>query len=292
MVRNRNFWYRIESFLIYAGVGLAAFIVALPFLHTLARSLSAEAPILRNEVYIWPVKTTFNSYERLSRNVGFWIGYRNSGYITVFGTLAAMVMSTLCAYPLSRPDMPGRAFVSLLVVVTMIFPPGLIPFYLTVRGLGLMDSRAALIIPYALNSFYMIVLRSYFQSLPREIEESAIIDGANDLQIVLNIVLPLSLPVLGTLTLFYAVNFWNQFFPAVIFINTGSKQPVTIILRDLIWSAQLQTQTASPEQYEYFAGIEALKSGSVIVAALPMLIAYPFLQRYFIKGIMLGAIKG
>ena len=292
MVMSRGFWYRLETALIYLLMGLAAFTVLLPFLHTLARSFSAEAPIIRSEVYIWPVRLTTDAYQRLIRSGAFWLAYRNSAIITFFGTITSMVVTTLCAYPLSRSDLPGRGILMTIIVVQMIFPAGLIPFYLTVRGLGMVDKWSALIIPYALNTFYMIVLRSYFQSLPHELEESAIIDGANDMQVLVSIMLPLAVPVIGTLTLFYAVYFWNQFFPAVIFINNGNKQPVQVILRDLIWSAALTSQTASAEQFSRRAGIEALKSASVFVAAIPMLMAYPFLQRYFIKGIMLGAIKG
>ncbi len=292
MVTSRSFWYRLETFLIYFLMGLAAFIVLLPFLHTLARSFSAEAPIIRAEVYIWPVRFTMDAYQRLFISGAFWLAYRNSAIITFFGTITSMIVTTLCAYPLSRRDLPGRGILMTIIVVQMIFPAGLIPFYLTVRGLGMVDKWSALIIPYALNTFYMIVLRSYFQALPRELEESAIIDGANDMRVLVEIMLPLAVPVIGTLTLFYAVYYWNQFFPAVIFINNGNKQPVQVILRDLIWSAALTSQTASAEQYTRRAGIEALKSASVFVAAIPMLMAYPFLQRYFIKGIMLGAIKG
>jgi putative aldouronate transport system permease protein len=292
VVTSRSFWYRLETFLIYFCMGLAAFIVALPFLHTVARSFSAEAPIIRAQVYLWPVSFTLDAYERLIRGGAFWLAYRNSAAITFFGTITSMVMTTLCAYPLSRRDLPGRSVLMTIVVIQLVFPAGLIPFYLTVKSLGMVDQWSALIIPYALNTFYMIVLRSYFQSLPRELEESAIIDGANDMQVLVNIMLPLAVPVIGTLTLFYAVYYWNQFFPAVIFINNGNKQPVQVILRDLIWSAALTSQTASAEQFTHAAGVEALKSGSVIVAAVPMLLAYPFLQRYFIKGIMLGAIKG
>lgn len=292
MVTSRSFWHRFETFLIYFGLGLAAFIVLLPFLHTIARSFSAEQPILRNQVYLWPVRFTFDAYERLIKKGAFWLAYRNSGAITVLGTITSMVMTILCAYPLSRRDLPGRGFLMTLIVIQMIFPAGLIPFYLTVRGLGMVDKWSALIIPYSLSTFYMIVLRSYFQSLPRELEESAVIDGANDLQILVTIILPLAVPVIGTLTLFYAVNYWNLFFPAVIFINNGKLMPLQVILRDLIWSAALTSQTASADQFAQKAGIEALKSASVIIAAIPMLAAYPFLQRYFIKGIMLGAIKG
>jgi putative aldouronate transport system permease protein len=138
----------------------------------------------------------------------------------------------------------------------------------------------------------MIVLKSYFQSIPPELEESAVIDGANDFQILMYVILPLATPVLLTITLFYTVANWNLFFPAIIFITDGSKQPLQVMLRDMIWSMQLATQTASAEDVERLTGIEALKSASVLMSALPMLIAYPFFQRYFVRGIMLGAIKG
>ena len=202
-----------------------------------------------------------------------------------------MTMTTLAAYPLSRPKLPGRGFLTLLVIVQMIFPPGLIPFYLTVRSVGLLDTYWAVIIPYAINTFNMIVLISYFRSLPPEMEEAAVIDGANDLQILWHVMLPLCMPVIMTLMLFYIVEDWNMFLPAIFFINDGSKQPIQVILRDLIWSLQLQTQTASADQFQRMAGVEALKAASVLMAAIPMLVFYPFIQRYFIRGIMLGAVK-
>lgn len=292
MVLNRSFWYRFETFLIYAGLTIFALIAILPFLHTIARSFSAEAPILRGEVYIWPEGFSLDAYRRLIIGGQFWLAYRNSFIITISATLVQMVMSTLCAYPLSRPYLPGRQLLMGLIVFQMIFPPSLIPFYLTVRDIGLIDSWWALILPYAINTFNMIVLKSYFQSLPMELEESAIIDGANDFQVLYHIILPLSMPVLLTLTLFYAVANWNLFLPAIFFITDGTKQPLQVILRDMIWSMQLATQTASADDFERLAGLEALKASSVIIAALPMVIAYPFFQRYFIKGIMLGAIKG
>ena len=203
-----------------------------------------------------------------------------------------MLLTTLCAYPLSRPNLPGRNLLMGFVIFQMIFPPGLVPFYLTVRDIGLIDSWWALILPYGINTFNMIVLKSYFQSLPPELEESALIDGANDLQVLWHIILPLSMPVLMTITLFYTVANWNLFFPAIIFITDGNKQPLQVLLRNLIWSMQLATQTASAEDADRLAGIEALKSASVLISAIPMLIAYPFFQRYFVRGIMLGAIKG
>jgi ABC-type glycerol-3-phosphate transport system permease component len=291
MVTSRTFRDRFETFLIYFGLTLFALIAILPFLNTIARSFSAEAPIIRGEVYIWPVKPTLDAYERLFIGGSFWRAYRNSFIITTIGTAVQMTMTTLAAYPLSRPKLPGRRFLTLLVIIQMIFPPSLIPFYLTVRSLGLMDTYWSVIFPYAINTFNMIVLMSYFRNLPPEMEEAAVIDGANDLQVLWRVIIPLCTPVIMTLTLFYIVENWNMFLPAIFFINDGSKQPIQVILRDLIWSLQLQSQTASADQYDRMAGVEALKGASVLIAAIPMLLIYPFIQRYFIRGIMLGAVK-
>jgi putative aldouronate transport system permease protein len=291
MVLNRTVRERLELALIYLGLGLFALIAALPFLHTIARSFSAEAPIARGEVYIWPVNFTLDAYQRLIHGGAFWRGYRNSFIITTVGTAVQMVMTVLAAYPLSRPSLPGRSWLMLLILFQMIFPPGLIPFYLTVRQVGLMNTYWAVIIPYAVNTFNLIVLVNYFRALPAEMEEAAIIDGANDFQVLWQITLPLSMPVIMTLALFYAVENWNLFLPAIFFINDGNKQPVQVILRDMIWSLQLMTQTASADQLERAAGLESLKAASVFITAIPMLILYPFIQRYFIKGIMLGAVK-
>jgi putative aldouronate transport system permease protein len=292
MVANRSLWYRFETFFIYASLTVFALIAVAPFVHTIARSFSAEAPIIRGEVYLWPVRFTLDAYERLILGGTFWLAFRNSFLVTVFGTLFQMVMTVLCAYPLSRPQLPGRNFFMGLVVFQLIFPPNLVPFYLVVREFSLIDSWFSLIIPYSINTFNMIVLKSYLQELPRELEESAVIDGANDLQVLVSVILPLATPVLLTLTLLYAVANWNLFLPAIFFITDGNKQPLQVILRDMIWSMQLATQTASADDLQRLAGMEALKASSVIIAAIPMLIAYPFFQRYFIKGIMLGAIKG
>jgi putative aldouronate transport system permease protein len=292
MVANRNFWYRFETALIYAGLTLFALLAILPFLHTIARSFSSEPAILRGVVYLWPEGFTIEAYARLVRGNQFALAYRNSFIITLGATAVQMLLTTLCAYPLSRPYLPGRNILMGVIIFQMIFPPSLVPFYLTVRDIGLIDSWWALILPYGINTFNMIVLKSYFQSIPPELEESAVMDGANDFQVLVNIILPLATPVLLTITLFYSVANWNLFFPAIIFITDGTKQPLQVILRDMIWSMQLATQTASADEMERLTGIEALKSASVLMSAIPMLIAYPFFQRYFVRGIMLGAIKG
>jgi putative aldouronate transport system permease protein len=292
MVANRSFWYRFETSLIYLGITLFALMAILPFLHTIARSFSAEPPILRGEIYLWPKGFSLDAYIRLMQGNQFWQAYRNSFIITISATAVQMVMTTLCAYPLSRSYLPGRNLLMAVIIFQMIFPPSLVPFYLTVRDIGLIDSWWALILPYGINTFNMIVLKSYFQSLPPELEESAVIDGANDFQVLAYIILPLAMPVLLTITLFYSVANWNLFLPAIFFITDGNKQPLQVMLRDMIWSMQLATQTASADDVERLVGIEALKSASVLMSALPMLLAYPFFQRYFVKGIMLGAIKG
>jgi putative aldouronate transport system permease protein len=292
MVANRSFWYRFETSLIYLGITLFALMAILPFLHTIARSFSAEPPILRGEIYLWPKGFSLDAYIRLMQGNQFWQAYRNSFIITIGATAVQMVLTTLCAYPLSRSYLPGRNLLMAVIIFQMIFPPSLVPFYLTVRDIGLIDSWWALILPYGINTFNMIVLKSYFQSLPPELEESAVIDGANDFQVLTYIILPLAMPVLLTITLFYSVANWNLFLPAIFFITDGNKQPLQVMLRDMIWSMQLATQTASADDIERLVGIEALKSASVLMSAIPMLLAYPFFQRYFVKGIMLGAIKG
>jgi putative aldouronate transport system permease protein len=291
VLASRRSQDRLEVALIYLGLSIFAFLAVLPFLHTIARSFSAEAPIARAEVYVWPVSFTLDAYARLIIGGAFWRAYLNSFIITILGTSIQMVMTLLCAYPLSRPRLPGRGVILTLILLQMIFPPSLIPFYLTVRQLGLMDTYWAVVLPYAINTFNLIVLMSYFRTLPVELEEAAVIDGANDLQVLRHVILPVSMPVVMTLTLFYAVENWNLFLPAIFFINDGNKQPLQVILRDMIWSMQLMTQTASADQFERMAGIEALKAASVFIAALPMLVVYPFVQRYFIRGVMLGAIK-
>jgi putative aldouronate transport system permease protein len=291
MVKSRTWRDHFETVLIYAGLTIFALIAILPFLNTIARSFSAEAPITRGEVYLWPVNPTLDAYRRLLVGGVFWRAYGNSFLITTVGTAVQMLMTLLAAYPLSRRRLPGRGILMLLVIVQMIFPPGLIPFYLTVRSLGLLDTYWAVILPYAINTFNLIVLITYFRSLPAEMEEAALIDGANDLQVLWHVMIPLCTPVIMTLMLFYVVEDWNMFLPAIFFINDGSKQPVQVILRDLIWSLQLQSQTASADQFQRMAGVEALKAASVLVAAIPMLLFYPFIQRYFIRGIMLGAVK-
>lgn len=291
MVTGNSLRDRLETFLIYLGLSIFALIAVLPFLHVIARSFSAEAPILRSEVHIWPVNPTLDAYIRLLSGTAFWRGYWNSIIITTVGTAIMMLVTVLAAYPLSRANLPGRSLLMLVIIFQMIFPPGLIPFYLTVRQTGLMDTYWAVIIPYAINTFNLIVLINYFRNLPVEMEESAVIDGANDFQVLWYIALPLSMPVLMTLTLFYAVQQWNMYLPAIFFINSGNLQPLQVVLRDMIWSLQLMTQTASADQFDRAAGLEALKAGSVIVAALPMILIYPFIQRFFIRGIMLGAIK-
>ncbi len=276
MVTSRTFRDRFETFLIYFGLTLFTLIAILPFLNTIARSFSAEAPITRGEVYVWPVQFTLDAYRRLIVGGAFWRAYQNSFIITTVGTIVQMAMTMLAAYPLSRSKLPGRGFLTLLVIVQMIFPPGLIPFYLTVRGLGLMDTYWSVILPYAINTFNMIVLMSYFRSLPPEMEEAAVIDGANDLQVLWRVVVPLCRPVILTLTLFYVVENWNLLLPAIFFINDGTKQPLQVVLRDMVWST---------------GGGEAFKAASVLLAGVPMVVFYPFVQRYFVRGILLGAVS-
>jgi len=284
--------YRLESFIIYAAVTLFTAIVIVPVVHVIARSFSPEAFIRAGQVILWPVGFTFSAYKDIIQSDQFLTGLRNSVIITGIATPLQLVVTTCGAYALSRPSLPGRKFLMYIIVIPMVFPPGLIPFYLTVRGLGLVDSYFALVFPYAVNAFNLIVLRSFFQNLPVELEEAALMDGANQWQIMTRMYLPLAKPALATITLFYFVQNWNMYLPAVFFITNGSKEPLQPVLRDIIFSSQLAASGALPGQWQQLAGAEGIKAAAVILTALPIFVIYPFLQKYFTKGLTLGAIKG
>jgi putative aldouronate transport system permease protein len=284
--------YRLESAAVYTVLTVFTAIVIVPVIHVIARSFSPEAWIRAGLVYLWPVGFTLSAYNEIINSPQFLNGLRNSVAITALSVPIQMFNTILAAYALSRPNLPGRKFLMLLVVIPMVFPPGLIPFYLTVRSLGLIDSYWAVVLPYAIHSFNLIVLRSFFQTLPAELEEAALMDGAGHLQIMTRIYLPLAKPALATITLFFFVQDWNMYLPAIFFLTDGTKAPLQPVLRDIIFLSQLLASGAIQADWEQLAGAEGIKAAAVVLTALPIFIVYPFLQKYFTKGLTLGAIKG
>jgi putative aldouronate transport system permease protein len=263
-----------------------------PFLYVLSMSVSAPFEVLNKTVILWPKGINFDSYRLLLQNQSIWKAYFNTLWYTVVGTALSVLLSVLIAYVLSRGTFFLRKPLMLYVMVTMFFSGGMIPLFILVSRLGLYDTRWAIVLPWAINTYNVIVARTYFQSLPESLAESARIDGANDLRILVSIVLPLSMPILAVLTLFYAVGQWNNYFSALLFLPSPELHPMQLFLMRVLIQMRQELATALQIGVSRGAQAEQLKYSTIIVTILPILCVYPFLQRYFVKGVMLGALKG
>jgi len=284
-----------KLFVVLAYGFLAVFAAAcpFPFLNVLAKSFSPEFYIQQGKVWLWPVHPTLNGYEKILEAQGILLGFRNSLIVAVVGTTVNLVMSSLIAYPLSRRRLPLRRTYVTLVVFTMLFPTGIIPMYILVKSLGMINSMTSLILPYAITTFNMIIVKNYFQTVPDSLEESAFIDGAGELTILFRIFIPLSKPVLAAVGLFYLISNWNIFMPAVLFLTSPSKYTIQVVLRDILTQHMLEDQLPFDKgALMSKAGPEAIQAAVTIAAMIPVLAVYPFLQRYFTRGIMIGSVKG
>lgn len=280
--------------LIYLFMLLFFIIVAYPILYVVALSFSSREAVLNNEVYIIPVGFNFDNYKLVLKHEFLPRAFLNSVFYTVFGTLYSMILTILGAYALSRKNYFGRDFIMFLIAFTMMFGGGMIPSYMLIKNLGLLNTRLALIIPFAVSQYNLIVMRTYMQQIPSAIEESAKLDGANDFVILFRIFVPMSKPVIATITLFYAAGQWNDFFSGLIYLDDKNKFPLQLVIRDLLITQNDATlnQGLAAQQ-----GMPSLTPGGfraaiVVVTVLPLLVVYPFIQKYFVKGVMLGSIKG
>lgn len=266
-----------------------------PLVYVFSASFSDPNAVASGQVWLWPVKFTTKAYVRIFEYSRIWSGYANSIFYATVGTFVNVVMTVLAAYPLSRKDLYGKNLILGLFVFSMMFSGGLIPFYITVNQLGLYNSRWALIIPQALSVWNMIIAITYFRSsLPQELLEAAQLDGCSDIQYLWRIVLPLSAPIVAVLSLFYAVGHWNQFFTALIFLANKDLFPLQLILRDILVANTIDVSLLEDAKtMAAKAGLrDLLKFALIVVASGPVLLIYPFVQRYFVKGLMIGAIKG
>ncbi len=269
-----------------------------PLWHVLMVSFSDPLAVMGGQVSLLPVGFELASYESIVSEPRFWSGYASTLRYTVSGVLVSVTMTTACAYALSKKRLKGRTILMVLIIVTMFFNGGLIPRYLLVRGLGLFDTLWAIVLPIAIVPFNMILMRVFFEQLPESLEDSAKIDGANDIQILMRVYAPLSKPIVATIALFYAVDYWNLWFPALIYLNDPNLHPVTLFLRNIVEGAELKLKSGrvdldSLDVYRYQDVIpRTLKSATIILVVVPILLVYPFVQRYFVKGIMLGSLKG
>lgn len=275
----------------YSLLFLFALITFIPFVHVVGSSFATSAEVANTKFLLFPTEFTLTAYEYIFSTDTIFRALFVSVLVTVGGTLWSMLFSTLTAYGLSRKDLVGRRVINFLIVFTLLFNGGMIPTFLVVQQTGLLNSLWALIIPVTINAFNMIILRSFFMNIPTSLEESAKIDGANDFSILFRIVLPISLPALATISLFYAVTYWNTYMHAILYLADADKWPVQVLLRQIVI-------LASGINYDGAAFDDVpppevtVKMATIVVATLPILLVYPFLQKYFAKGALLGSVKG
>lgn len=283
---------RIFDIVITIITVISVFACLVPVLNVLAVSLSSNSAILSSKVFLWPVGFTLDSYKSIFADKSMVWSLCYTVIITVLYTLIGMGLTISAAYALTKKRLKGRTFFLLLIVFTMYFSGGLIPDYLLVKNLGLLDSMWSLILPGALSAFNLIILKTFFTSLPDSLEESAILDGCNDFGVLVKIILPLSTPVLATLSLFYAVAKWNSFMDALFYITNVKLYPLQLKLYQIVVNSQTLDVTAGEGNISQSILPESMKAACVMFATLPIILVYPRLQKYFVKGIMVGAIKG
>ena len=292
--KPKRVWTLPQIILVFV-IFLFVLTCVLPFVNVIAISLSSKSAILRGEVRFWPVEFTTQAYELLFKDSSMTRSLLFTVEVTVIHTVIALVLTVLMSYPLTKKRLRGRKFFSFFALFTMYFSGGIIPTYLNIQELGLMNTSWSLILPAALSTYYMIIMKSFFSALPEELEEAAIIDGANDFQVLWKVYLPLSMASLATITLFYAVNKWNSFQDAKYYITSRDLQPLQLKLYNIIKGSQaveVATVEGSGANTLSQSVSESIESATIIFATLPILVVYPFVQRYFVAGVTIGAVKG
>lgn len=270
-------------------------IVSFPIIFVVVASFSDPFEVAAGNVLIWPVGFQLDGYRRVFESKEIWMGYKNSIIYTTCGVVINLIMTTAGAYPLSRPDLKYKKIFTIIFTFTMFFGGGLIPTYLLINNLGILDTIWVMIIPGAVSVYNMLVMRTYFtSSVPFEIQQSAMMDGCSNIRTFWNIVLPMSVPIYAVMALFYGVGHWNDYFNALIYLSSRSKYPLQMFLREiLVQNIVTNYMDESSENIMYMEMMrETLKYCVIIVASVPMLIAYPFIQKYFVYGMKIGALKG
>lgn len=264
-----------------------------PFIWTASASLSNSGAVGAGQVTLLPVGFTTAAYENVLGYTKVWVSYGNTIWYTVVGTLVSLILTICGAYPLSRADFYGKGVFVFFITLTMIFSGGLIPSFLVNKALGLYNTRWAIILPGALSTMNMIIMRTFFQNIPDALEEAATIDGCSDFQILVKIILPLSTASIMTIGMFYAVGYWNSWFSALIYLRDADKYPLQLVLRQIVLQNQiLDLQGVEGAMDADKMTGESIKYAVVMVATVPILCVYPFVQKYFVKGVMVGSIKG
>ncbi|MGG3840434.1 carbohydrate ABC transporter permease [Paenibacillus thiaminolyticus] len=266
-----------------------------PFLNVMSISFSTSSAANAYGLKLWPQEISLDGYRAVFANKLIWTGYYNTIFRTVLGTFLNVIFSVMCAYPLSKKYLPHRNLFTAFIVFTMFFSGGLIPNYLLIKELGLLESRWSLILPGLIAAFTMIIVRNYFMSLPEEVEESARIDGANDMRILFSIVLPMSMPIIATISLWYAVAHWNAWFDSLLYISDPNKAVLGNVLRKIVIEGSSQFQQFDQgfnQNGQATVTPDIIKAATIMVATVPIICVYPFVQKYFVKGVIVGSLKG
>lgn len=295
MVQNKSFGEKIFDAFNALFMIVLMVICLYPLLYVAFASVSNGTQLIAHSgLLLKPLGWNIGSYKMVFENPMILQGYMNTIFIVVVGVLINLFMTSLGAYFLSRKGMYWKKPISLFIILTMYFGGGLIPFYLTIKGLHIDDSLWAVIIPYAINTYNMIIMRTSFEAIPESLEEAAKIDGANDMDVLFKVVLPLSMPVIAVMILYYGVYHWNSWFPAMMFIRKRELYPLQLILREILIENNTDNMmtSAGVNVEDYLTATLTVKYATTIVATVPILLVYPFLQKYFTKGVMIGAVKG
>ena len=284
--------YRIFQIINFLFLAFLCWICLYPFLNTMATSFSENSQVLRGEIGIFPKGFNVEAYKRIINDKDFYIEYANTILYTVTGTLLSLTMTILAAYPLSRRGLIGKKYLMFLFVFTMYFGGGMIPSFLLVKNLHMMNTIWALILPGCLSVYNMLIVKTFFMGIPESLMEAAKIDGIGDLGLLLKIILPLSKPIIATMTLFYAVGYWNDWFTALIYISDNNKYPVTLYLRGIVMGLTKQAMSGNISATDVTAvASKTVQGATVMLVTIPILCIYPFVQKYFVSGVMLGSVK-
>lgn len=293
---NRNYLFedKVFNFINDGLLLLAALIVLYPLIYILSSAFSSPDAVSKGKVVLLPVDFSLRGFEEVFSHKAIVTGFANSTFYTVVGTFVNIIMTVAAAYPLSRKNMPGRRILLFLFTFTMLFNGGLIPSYLLTSKLGLINTRAVMIIPTALNVFNVIICRTFFETtIPDELIEASQMDGISHTRFIIQIAMPLSKAIIAVLILFYGLGHWNSYFQAFLYISDKSKFPLQIILRDILILNQVNDIIADPLLYQAKRGMaQLLKYSLIVIASMPFMVAYPFVAKHFVKGIMVGAVKG
>ena len=278
----------------YAILGLFLLAIILPIIYIILASFIDPVTLQNSGLTFDFSKWTLTAYERVLGNSQIWVGFKNALIYSVLFTIISVVVTLLAAYPMSRADFKGRGFFNTLFVITMFFGGGLIPTYLLISNLGMLDTIWAILIPGAFSVWNMIIARTYYMGIPRDLQEAAEIDGATEMVYFFQILLPVCTPIIATIAMWQFVGMWNSYFDAMIYLNSASKQPLQLVLRAILIQSQPEPGMVSDMQSTAARAqlAELLKYATIIISSLPLMIMYPFFQKYFDKGIMAGAVKG